>query len=245
VIAAETTSVRLTYGIHDLQVEVDGLAVAEVAIAYQNVLNLPTNWESYVNGLVATGNTIVGAGDRVEFMKIKGRKSGDYFSIELLRTKLTDERFQELTSKVSVVSVEAVHQDDLLGWTARITGDVDSGKTTTPKIDKGHLSVKWKGSSVQLPSVKQFRIFERLVRKVGAYVEVQELMTLVWGDKLVEKNAVQQAASRLQAHLHKNGMTDLWIDGKSCAGFYRLQIFPEKCEKSAPGQQHDNAVSAD
>jgi len=124
--AAETKPVRLTYGIHDLHVEVDSLAVAEVAIAYQSVLNLPTNCEAYVNGLMATGSTIVGAGDRIEFIKIKGRKGQDFWSKKevMAITGISEAAWGQLKDSgmkvVLIDGVEVLCDAEFKKWTQRM-----------------------------------------------------------------------------------------------------------------------------
>lgn len=68
--------VRLTYGAHDINVEISGLSVAEAMLAYQDILNVDPSAEAYVNGKVVTDKaaTRLQKGDRLEFMKEAGQK---------------------------------------------------------------------------------------------------------------------------------------------------------------------------
>jgi len=66
--------VRFTYGIHDFHAEVAGLSVAEAKLAYQDILNVGVDAEIYINGVASKESTILQPGNRVEFMKSRGRK---------------------------------------------------------------------------------------------------------------------------------------------------------------------------
>ena len=68
--------VRLTYGAHDLQVEIEGLSVAEAQLAYKNILTVEDDAEAYLNGKLVTSksSTRLQKGDRLEFMKEAGQK---------------------------------------------------------------------------------------------------------------------------------------------------------------------------
>lgn len=68
--------VRLTYGAHDLQVEIEGLSVAEAQLAYKDILTVEDDAEAYLNGKLVTNKTTqrLQKGDRLEFMKEAGQK---------------------------------------------------------------------------------------------------------------------------------------------------------------------------
>ena len=69
-------TVNLVYGAHDLDVEVTGLTVAEVQLAYKDIINVEDDAEAYVNGkpVVDKNSISLNAGDRLQFMKEAGQK---------------------------------------------------------------------------------------------------------------------------------------------------------------------------
>jgi hypothetical protein len=69
--------VNVVYGAHDLDMELEGLTVAEIQLALKDLLNIDEgNVEAYVDGQLIPnkGEVKVKSGQRVEFMKEAGRK---------------------------------------------------------------------------------------------------------------------------------------------------------------------------
>lgn len=74
---SSSRSVRLTYGIHDLEAEVAGLTVGEIKLAYQDILNLDPAAQGFINGHQVEGGTILRGADRLEWVREWGKKGSD------------------------------------------------------------------------------------------------------------------------------------------------------------------------
>lgn len=74
------STVRLTYGIHSIFAEIAGLTVAEAQLAYKEILSVSDDAEAYVNGQRVEKSRTLHHGDRLELMKVAGRKGQDFWS---------------------------------------------------------------------------------------------------------------------------------------------------------------------
>lgn len=71
-------SVRIRYGSHELDWDVQSLTVEQVQLAFQDVLNLSAAPEAYLNGRMVKDRTVrLRFGDRLDFIKPRGRKRGE------------------------------------------------------------------------------------------------------------------------------------------------------------------------
>jgi hypothetical protein len=66
--------VSLTYGIHCIEAEVVGLTVAEIKLAYLDILNLDPDAQGFINGHQVEGGTILRGADRLEWVRERGWK---------------------------------------------------------------------------------------------------------------------------------------------------------------------------
>lgn len=78
------SSVRLTYGIHDLQAEIAGLTVAETQVAFRDILNIDEGTEALINGRQVDRTTRLRAGDRLELVREGGTKGSGSLATEML-----------------------------------------------------------------------------------------------------------------------------------------------------------------
>jgi len=233
---AET--VHVIYGAHQLYVPCAGLSVAQVKLAYKDLMNIADDVETYLNGKRVADDVILNVGDRIEFMRIAGEKGQDYWSKRefIFYSGITETKWTQLLNKgMRVVQVG----DDLLMsdseyqiWMQRLvaTEQPIEQVTNKPQIDMKRFCVHWAGNRCELRNTKPFWLFERLSRRPGVYIETSVLLEEVWLDSFLEKNTVQQAASRLQKLLRKTGMADLVIDGTKNPGHYALVIKPDQSQ---------------
>ena len=73
---AETT--KVLYGVNELDLELAGKTVSEVWKALEQVFNIPRDAAITLNGARVDDDTVVGAGDELEFQKaagVKGREA--------------------------------------------------------------------------------------------------------------------------------------------------------------------------
>ena len=73
---AETT--KVLYGVNELDLELAGKTVSEVWKALEQVFNIPRDVTITLNGARVDDDTVVGAGDELEFQKaagVKGREA--------------------------------------------------------------------------------------------------------------------------------------------------------------------------
>jgi DNA-binding response OmpR family regulator len=115
---------------------------------------------------------------------------------------------------------------DVLAEVARQSIKGGECDAAAPVIDHETFSIRWKGKTCELRVGKPFKLFERLCRRPGIYVSVEDLIDELWPGYQVERNTVQQTASRLQRRLRQAGMDDLIIDGRKNPGYYALVIVP-------------------
>jgi len=73
-VVAETGTVRLVHGPHDLYVPCYDLTVDETRIAYSDILNVSDGVEPYLNGTRVAGDLTVLSGDCLTFVKSNGKK---------------------------------------------------------------------------------------------------------------------------------------------------------------------------
>jgi hypothetical protein len=77
--AKSTQPVLIRYGIHRLEAKVGGKTVAQIRKLLQQPLNLDPRVIALVNHRQAIDNTILQAGDQLEFVRlagVKGRRQG-------------------------------------------------------------------------------------------------------------------------------------------------------------------------
>jgi len=116
-----SSSVRLVYGIHDLQVGITGVKVAEAQLAYKEILSVPDDAEAYIDGQRADLFDILQDDDRLEFVKKWGRKgSGD----ELKRIAAALERIANHFDPQTRTTVGTAYVAERLGITIKWVGDL-------------------------------------------------------------------------------------------------------------------------
>jgi len=100
--------VNLDYGIHRLTALVSGLSIAQVQLAFRDILSLRDNAQAFLNGKrVMDKKTILRKDDRLEFVKWRGTKGSN------------EDEFFSMTSKEAAglfgVSVETIRRWILSG----------------------------------------------------------------------------------------------------------------------------------
>ena len=68
-------TINVVYGAHDINMDLAGFTVEEIQFSLQNVLNVGMEADVYVDGRLASPSYRVQPGQRVEFMKDRGRKA--------------------------------------------------------------------------------------------------------------------------------------------------------------------------
>lgn len=117
----KSPSVRLIYGIHDLQVDIAGVKVAEAQLAYKEILSVSDDAEAYIDGQRADVFDILQDGDRLEFVKKWGQKgSGD----ELKRIAAALERIAYHFDPQTRTTVGTAYIAERLGITIKWVGDL-------------------------------------------------------------------------------------------------------------------------
>lgn len=131
----EPSKVRLTYGIHDFQAEIAGLSVEESQLAYTDILGVEDDAEVFANGRRAEKSVRLQAGDRLEFVKVRGRKGGDeeqrriMLAVEKLASKMNEvesalKRMADHFDPPKRASVTSSYVAVRLGRTARWIGEL-------------------------------------------------------------------------------------------------------------------------
>ena len=75
-IAAAFGKINIIYGAHDLDLPLAGFRVDEIELAVREILDLGGEFETYVGGRLVGWSYRLIAGQRLEFMKVRGRKGG-------------------------------------------------------------------------------------------------------------------------------------------------------------------------
>lgn len=73
-----TRQVKISYGVHHLEVAVAGKSVGEVRQALKEPLNIDTRALALVNGREAAASYLLKEGDQLEFVRLAGEK-GSHF----------------------------------------------------------------------------------------------------------------------------------------------------------------------
>ncbi len=91
-------------------------------------------------------------------------------------------------------------------------------------LDRGLLSVTFRGQSCFLGNTLPFQLFARLVGRPNVYLSYEELLTEVW-QGIRSDSAVRGVVKRLREKLRKAGMMELAdaIDG-TVPGHYALKL---------------------
>jgi len=83
---APGTSVAVTYGVYQLQLDLAGRSVAAVRASLAGALNIDPRSLAVVNGQPVDGESVVlRPGDRIEFVRLAGQKGGGPVSKEIPR----------------------------------------------------------------------------------------------------------------------------------------------------------------
>lgn len=134
----EAREVNVVYGAHQLRLPVVGLTIDQVRMAYSDILNARFNTEAFVNGRKSPGSTVLTNGDRVEYMKISGRKGQDFWSKrEFMRlTKISEEQWTSLGEKglrtFHVGEDEVIDDAECQKWIQRLIYSNDSIERAAP-----------------------------------------------------------------------------------------------------------------
>lgn len=225
------STINITYGPHDLTVEDFTLNISEWAAAFKDVLSLGNDAVPFRNGQPANWNDAVQAGDRVEFVKVRGKKGCDVLSKRefCLRYFVSEEEWQtclknglRVGTHEGVVVVIPEQGVEVLQQVRQTAGD---GTTTSNglRLDETTLQCQWSDMTCRLRP-KLFALLKRLARKPGKYVSMNSILDEIWNDRVAGYPTVQKTASDLQRALSQAGMNELQIDGRSNPGFYRLRI---------------------
>lgn len=229
-------TITLAYGAYDLVVEDFHLTVSEWAAAFHDVLSLGEEAIPFLNGQCAEWADGVEGGDRLEFMKVRGKKGCDVLSKRefCLRYFVSEEEWQTcLKNGLRVGTHEGVtlvipEQGIEVLQQVRATPNVNlsSAKTLIADlyIDEPAFSIQFDGKTCRLGNTKQYRLFRVLARNSGAPVSHDALFRMVWEDFTPESNTLHKLASRLQETLDDVGMSALVIDGRSVRGHYTLTV---------------------
>lgn len=228
-------TINVIYGAHELVVDDFNLTVSEWAAALQDVISLGEDAVPFRNGHPAHWDDAVEAGDRVEFVKVRGKKGCDVLSKRefCLRYFVSEEEWQTclknglrvgthegVTLVIPEQGVEVLQQ-----LRATSNASMSSAKTSIAglHIDESAFSIHFDGKTCCLGNTKQYRLFRVLARNSGATVSHDALVRLVWEDFTPETNTLHKLASRLQKTLNDAGMFALVIDG-SVRGRYSLTM---------------------
>jgi hypothetical protein len=71
---AATGQVKISYGVHSLEVAIAGKSVAEVRRALKEPLNIDPRALALVNGRDAAASYVLKEGDQLEFVRLAGEK---------------------------------------------------------------------------------------------------------------------------------------------------------------------------
>ena len=74
---ASSGQVKISYGVHNLQVAIAGKSVSEVRQALKEPLNIDPRALALVNGRDVAASYILKAGDQLEFVRLAGEKGRD------------------------------------------------------------------------------------------------------------------------------------------------------------------------
>jgi hypothetical protein len=229
-------TINLVYGAYDLVVEDFHLTVSEWAAAFRDVLSLGDDAVPFLNGQRAKWNDGVEAGDRVEFMKLSGKKGCDVLSKRefCLRYHVAIEEWERClkaglrvgTHEGVVVVIPEQGVEVLQQVRATLNASLSSAKTSVAglHIDESAFSIHFDGKTCRLGNTKQYTLFRVLARNAGAPVSHDSLFRLVWEDFTPETNTLHKLASRLQESLDDAGMSALVIDGRSVRRHYTLTV---------------------
>jgi DNA-binding response OmpR family regulator len=118
---------------------------------------------------------------------------------------------------VLTVALDAVEPDLMYGRRAPL-----SHKGDLPQVDRGTLTISWRGKTCCLGNTLLFLFFERIARSPNRYVPHVDLLDDVWGGHR-EPATIRGVVKRLRNRLAESGMGDLAkaIDG-SVSGHYGL-----------------------
>lgn len=122
-------NVQVTYGAHSVKAEVAGLSVAQVHLICSTLFNISGDCEAFVNGVLARGETLLRIGDRVEYMKVVGRKGQDFWSKrEFIRlTSISEKQWERLRKQgLHVVQVSddfLMSDSECRTWVQRLVFD--------------------------------------------------------------------------------------------------------------------------
>ena len=83
-VAASPGIINLIHGVNDINVPLSGFTVEEVQFSLRDVLNVDVTARAYVWGRLAPATYQLRPGDRVEFLKVWGRKAADRQTLVLV-----------------------------------------------------------------------------------------------------------------------------------------------------------------
>ena len=90
------------------------------------------------------------------------------------------------------------------------------GREECPIVDRGTLSIHWRGKTCCLGNTLAFWFYERLSRRPGLLISHQQLLDEVW-DGIRSKEAIRSVAKVLRQRLREAGMEELAtaVDGSN------------------------------
>lgn len=186
---------RITCGLNELRLGLDGYSVGAVRKSLSDVLNAGPNANAFVRGRMVSEDYRLRIGEALAFIRMSGSK-GALEPDELARLEPGDQCFHPSAPKEPT---PVFHVD-------RDTFSVIHGKT-----------------KCFLGNSKPFQLIERLSRSPGVYISTETLRNDLWREYDVEKTTIQQTVSRLRKKLQAAELTGVVIDGTQ-ANHYCLKI---------------------
>ncbi|QDT59491.1 hypothetical protein SV7mr_19980 [Stieleria bergensis] len=224
---------HLTYGANDIEVDVAGFTIKQIALAYAETLNLDPAAVAYVDVVRVDSKFVVEAGQRIEWMREYGRKGGDFWSDREFRERYSvdDDEFQwclnsglqPLRSPSGRLAIENAVAIEMGSRLMQLR--VERGKNPRLKskfVDEDSCAIVIGEKSVHVGNCKELKLFRRLSARPGQRISLDSLMEAGWGIDTPVKSALQQCIARLRRKLHVAGMTEFVIESE--VGFYRLLV---------------------
>jgi len=226
----------LIYGANEVYLDVAGRSVERIESALAEILNLSPDAAAYVDGKRVKSNFLVQAGQRIEWMKERGKKGANFIDVEdfcdlygLDENEFdwcVKEGMEVLQSKMgprTIEKSEAAHFGRKL-----MQQRSDAGRPQLPDkqfFDETTFSVMYQAKSCHLGNTIMFRLFKRLAARPGIYVNVETLKDFAWGhDEFIETNSVHRQFTTLRKKLARAGISEFEIDGKTNEKHYALLI---------------------
>lgn len=210
-------SVIIIHGANRGTYPVGGKTIGAVRQGLRDSFNISAKAVGLVNGRQRPDDSVLEAGDHLEFCQASGQKGGlhDFWSKSEVMELFGADAIEELREMgIEPVKEPVFTREQIAAWqAARRTGRPKDGASERLVVDFSTMTMQYgKQGPYPFDSTLKYRLLARLGRRPGFYVGFDDLKRDVWELEDTDDETVSREIRRLRNALEEIGLCGVTID---------------------------------